>query len=55
MGEEAGRVIRFGLNGVAATAVHYAILVALVEGAGLGSVGLASAFAAAGGIAVAEV
>lgn len=52
MGEEAGRVIRFGLNGVAATAVHYAILVALVEGAGLGSVGLASAFAAAGGIAV---
>ena len=52
MREEAGRVLRFGLNGVTATAVHYAVLAALVEGAGTRPVALASGLAALCGIAV---
>ena len=52
MREEAGRVLRFGLNGLFATAVHYAVLAGLVEGAGLGSAAVANALAAVCGIAV---
>lgn len=52
MREEAGRLLRFGLNGLFATAVHYAVLAGLVEGAGLGSPAVANALAAVCGIAV---
>lgn len=52
MREEAGRILRFGLNGLFATAVHYAVLAALVEGAGMGSAAVANALAAVCGIAV---
>ena len=52
MGEEAGRVLRFVLNGLFATAVHYAVLAGLVEGAGMASAAVANALAAVCGIAV---
>jgi len=55
MREEAGRLLRFGLNGLFATAVHYAALTGLVEGAGLQSAALANALAALCGIAVSYV
>lgn len=52
MVEEVGRITRFVFNGILATSVHYAILVALIEGVGLGSVGLATAIASTCGITV---
>lgn len=52
MREEAGRLLRFVLNGLAATAAHYAVLAALVEGAGMGSAAVANALAAVCGIAL---
>ena len=52
MREEVGRVLRFGLNGLFATAAHYAVLAGLIEGAGVGSAALANAMAAVCGIAV---
>ncbi len=52
MREEARRVLRFGLNGLFATAVHYGVLAGLIEGAGMGSAALANALAAVCGIAV---
>ncbi len=52
MREEAGRVLRFVLNGLFATAVHYGALAALIEGAGMTSAALANALAAVCGIAV---
>ena len=55
MREEAGRVFRFGLNGLFATAVHYAVLAGLVEGAGMGSAAVANTVAAVCGIAVSYV
>ena len=50
--DEAGRLVRFGLCGLAATAVHYAVLASLIEGAGIGSAAIANAVAALCGIAV---
>ena len=55
MREEAGRIFRFGLNGLFATAVHYAVLAGLVEGAGMASAAVANALAAVCGIAVSYV
>lgn len=55
MREETGRVFRFGLNGLLATAVHYAVLAGLVEGAGMGSAAVANTAAAVCGIAVSYV
>ncbi len=52
MGEEVGRVLRFVLNGLFATAVHYAALAGLIEGADMASAALANALAAVCGIAV---
>ena len=52
MRDEAGRVARFVLNGLVATAVHYGVLAALIEGAGMTSAALANAFAAVWGIAI---
>lgn len=52
MREEAGRIVRFILNGLFATAVHYGVLTGLIEGAGLGSAAVANALAAVCGIAV---
>lgn len=52
MREEAGRIVRFILNGLFATAVHYGVLAGLIEGAGLGSAAVANALAAVCGIAV---
>ena len=52
MREEAGRVLRFALNGLFATAVHYGVLSGLIEGAGMASAALANALAAVCGIAV---
>ena len=52
MREEAGRVLRFVLNGLFATAVHYGVLAGLIEGAGMGSAAIANALAAVCGIAV---
>lgn len=52
MGEEAGRIARFILNGLFATAVHFGVLAGLIEGAGLGSAAIANALAAVCGIAV---
>ena len=55
MREEAGRVLRFVLNGLFATAVHYGVLAGLIEGAGMASAALANALAAVCGIAVSYV
>ncbi|MYE00382.1 MAG: GtrA family protein [Alphaproteobacteria bacterium] len=52
MREEAGRVLRFVLNGLFATVVHYGVLAGLIEGAGIGSAAIANALAAVCGIAV---
>ena len=52
MREEAGRIVRFILNGLFATAVHFGVLTGLIEGAGLGSAAVANALAAVCGIAV---
>ena len=52
MREEAGRVLRFVLNGLFATAVHYGVLAGLIEGAEMASAALANALAAVCGIAV---
>ena len=52
MREEAGRIFRFGLNGLFATAVHYGVLAGLVEAAGMASAAVANALAAVCGIAV---
>jgi len=52
MREEAGRVLRFVLNGLFATAVHFGVLAGLVEGAGMGSAALANTLAAVCGITV---
>lgn len=52
MREEAGRVLRFVLNGLVATAVHYGVLAGLIEGAGMASAAIANALAAVCGIAV---
>ena len=52
MGEEAGRIVRFILNGLFATAVHFGVLAGLIEGAGMGSAAIANALAAVCGIAV---
>ncbi len=52
MREEAGRVLRFVLNGLVATLAHYGVLAGLVESAGMASTGLANALAAICGIAV---
>ena len=52
MREEAGRILRFVLNGLFATAVHYGVLAGLIEGAGMGSAAIANALAAICGIAV---
>ncbi len=54
-GQEAGRILRFVVNGLFATAVHYAALTALVEGAGMASVALANAAAAVCGITVSYI
>ncbi|MYF86754.1 MAG: GtrA family protein, partial [Rhodospirillaceae bacterium] len=55
MREEAGRVLRFVLNGLFATAVHYAVLAGLVEGAGMASAAIANALAAVCGVAVSYI
>ena len=52
MREEAGRIVRFILNGLFATVVHYGVLAGLIEGAGLASAAIANALAAVCGIAV---
>ena len=52
MREEAGRVLRFVLNGLFATVVHYGVLAGLIEGAEMASAALANALAAVCGIAV---
>ena len=52
MREEVGRILRFVLNGLLATAVHYAVLAGLIEGVGMASAALANAFAAVCGISV---
>ncbi len=52
MHEEAGRVLRFVLNGLFAAAVHYGVLAGLIDGAGLASAALANALAAVCGTAV---
>lgn len=45
MRDEAYRVVRFGISGLTATGVHYAILVLLVEAAEMTPVALANALA----------
>lgn len=55
MREEAGRILRFVLNGLFATAVHYAVLAGLVEGAGMASAAIANTLAAVCGIAVSYI
>lgn len=49
---EQATAIRFAINGLFATAVHYLVLVALIEVVGLRSAGLANGMAAIVGIAV---
>jgi putative flippase GtrA len=48
----AWEVLRYVLNGLFATFVHYSILLALLESAGMSSAGLANTIAAGFGIAV---
>lgn len=50
--DEVWRIIRFGINGLVATATHYIVLVVLVEGAGVTPIALATILAANCGIAV---
>ncbi len=52
MREETGRILRFMLNGLVATAVHYAVLVGLVEGVGMASAAFANVLAAICGTAI---
>lgn len=52
---ERGRVIRFVINGLVATAVHFAALVVLLEGVGVSSAGLANAVASLFGISASFV
>ncbi len=52
MADEAARLLRFVANGLVASAVHYGVLVLLVEGVGMGSVGIATGLAAVAGIGV---
>ena len=51
MRDEVYRVIRFAVNGLVATAIHYIVLVALVEGANVTPIALATIIAANCGIA----
>lgn len=46
-----GTAVRFALNGLAATAIHFAVLVVLIEIARVPSAGLANGMAAVVGIA----
>ena len=50
--DETFRIVRFGIAGAIATAVHYAVLTGLLEGAGMRSAALANAIAAVCGITV---